>query len=332
MIKKSMIIKVSLVILLTISLLGGCRNKPAITETVRIAHTKEVFVSLIIIAESKGFFAEEGINALLDQYLLGVQALEAMLAGKADLATSAVNGIVLSSFKTKGFKVITSIASTDEGYKIITRKDRGIRSPADLKGKRIGITRKGNVDHFFLDFLLLKNNLTEKDVVLVVKDIDALSSALIKGEIDAISNTITSAERIRTKLGNNTLLLGDKGLFIFATSISGTDNFINKRPETVKKVLRALSKAEQFVREHPQESSEIVSAKLQLKPDDTAKLFSSVQLAVSLDQHFLLALDETARWMIKNKLTDKTMAPDYHEFLYTAGLKAVRPEAVKIIQ
>jgi ABC-type nitrate/sulfonate/bicarbonate transport system substrate-binding protein len=57
--KKTMIRKISLVMFLTISLFAGCRNKPAITETVRIAHTKEVFVSLIIIAESKGFFAEE---------------------------------------------------------------------------------------------------------------------------------------------------------------------------------------------------------------------------------------------------------------------------------
>jgi NitT/TauT family transport system substrate-binding protein len=52
---------------------------------------------------------------------------------------------------------------------------------------------------------------------------------------------------------------------------------------------------------------------------------------LTLPQALLLAMEDQARWMIENKLTSQTAIPNYFDYIYLDGLKAVKPEAVTII-
>jgi NitT/TauT family transport system substrate-binding protein len=54
--------------------------------------------------------------------------------------------------------------------------------------------------------------------------------------------------------------------------------------------------------------------------------------SLSLDQSLIVAMEDDARWMIKNKLTTEKQIPDFVNYIYVDGLKAVKPEAVKIIR
>ena len=44
----------------------------------------------------------------------------------------------------------------------------------------------------------------------------------------------------------------------------------------------------------------------------------------------LSRLEDETRWAIKNRLTDQTVMPDYLTYIYLDGLRAVKPEVVKI--
>jgi len=50
-----------------------------------------------------------------------------------------------------------------------------------------------------------------------------------------------------------------------------------------------------------------------------------------LDQSLVLALEDEARWAIKNKLTSKTKVPNYLNHIHLDALKSVAPSAVTII-
>jgi NitT/TauT family transport system substrate-binding protein len=43
-------------------------------------------------------------------------------------------------------------------------------------------------------------------------------------------------------------------------------------------------------------------------------------------------MEDEARWMISNNLTQEKQVPDFLNYIYEDGLKAVKPEAVKIIR
>ncbi|UUZ63731.1 hypothetical protein LP417_31400 [Polaromonas sp. P1-6] len=67
---------------------------------------------------------------------------------------------------------------------------------------------------------------------------------------------------------------------------------------------------------------------------DATKLkasWPSYRFNMALDQGLILALEDEARWAIKNKLTSRTEMPNYLNYIYLDGLKAVMPSAVTII-
>ena len=61
-------------------------------------------------------------------------------------------------------------------------------------------------------------------------------------------------------------------------------------------------------------------------------VWSQNQFSLSLDQSLITAMEDEARWMIKNNLTTEKQVPDFLDYIYEDGLKAVKPEAVNIIR
>ena len=56
------------------------------------------------------------------------------------------------------------------------------------------------------------------------------------------------------------------------------------------------------------------------------------QFSLSLDQSLLAAMEDEARWMIKSGLTAEKRVPNFLDYIYEGGLKAIKPEAVSIIR
>ena len=54
------------------------------------------------------------------------------------------------------------------------------------------------------------------------------------------------------------------------------------------------------------------------------------QFALSLDLSLIAAMDDEANWMIDNNLTTQKTVPDFSNYVYLNGLKAVNPGAVNI--
>src|SRR5690606_14878819 len=64
-----------------------------------------------------------------------------------------------------------------------------VKSIADLKGKRVGVTAPGSSTHFFLNYLLVKNGLKPTDVSVIGVSVGAQAVAAVQNkQVDAISN------------------------------------------------------------------------------------------------------------------------------------------------
>ena len=109
-------------------------------------------------------------------------------------------------------------------------------------------------------------------------------------------------------------------------------DFAKNHPEVLKRFLKAMKKAETFIGSNREVTTAIVSERLTIDRELVVSMWPDYSYQLLLDQSILVALENEARWAIKNKLTDKTQIPNYLNFIYPAALEAIKPEAVTIIR
>lgn len=322
----------SVIVLVVVSLglvFYRLHKKPEQKEKVTLG--MDIIASLITIGQEQGFFSQEGLEVTIRKYPTGKAAFEGMFAGEVDMASVAETPIVFKSIEQQDFSILTGLSFSDNFVKIVARKDKGILKPADLRGKSIA-TPRGTVFHFFSHLFLISNGLPATDVRLSFKKPEELISGLMRGEFDAFSFREPSISEAKKILGDKAVVFTQIGLNHQTFNLVALKGFIKDKPETIKRVLRALVQAEEFSKKYPDKARKIISRYMGISETEMAVVWSDVTLRVSLDQGLLLSLEDEARWVINSKLTEKTKAPNYLDFIYFDGLDAVKSEAVTIIR
>src|SRR5258705_11908846 len=128
-------------------------------------------------------FAKDGVSIRWVQSLGSNKALEFLNAGSIDFGSTAGSAALLAKINGNPIKSIY-VYSRPEWTALVTRKDAAIPKVADLKGKRVAVTR-GTDPHIFLVRALLDNGLTEKDITPVLLQHPDGKTALIRGDVDA---------------------------------------------------------------------------------------------------------------------------------------------------
>ena len=96
--------------------------------------------------------------------------------------------------------------------------------------------------------------------------------------------------------------------------------------------MRAIEKGEKFIQENKGEAINIVSERLRIDKELTSVIWRDFEFRLMLDQLIVIALEEEARWAIRERLTNKKKVPNYFDFIYMDALEEVKPEAVTIIK
>ncbi|MBF0539295.1 MAG: NrtA/SsuA/CpmA family ABC transporter substrate-binding protein [Nitrospirae bacterium] len=307
-------------------------DKPvAVTERAVIGVSREPLSALVMIAQENGYFLKNGLDMTVKYYEGGHVAISGMFEGKSNFSTGADNMVVFNSLKRHDFSVIATIATSDNDQRIVGRKDRGILRPDDLRGKGVAMV-KGTGGHYFLYLLLLKHGMSEDDIHLSLKDPTDAFKALIDGDMDAISIREPYVTQAVEALGDNAIVFEEPRLMVKNYDIVATNAFLNKRPEAVKKMLKALIQAEEFAANNQQQAVSIVAKRLGLETTVVARLLSEMRLKVFLEQSMLTRFEDIAQWMIKDKIVNTTEMPNYIELIHIDSLLSVKPEAVTVIR
>jgi NitT/TauT family transport system substrate-binding protein len=284
----------------------------------------------VIAAQAKGYFTSEGIQAAIPAYTSGKASLDAVLAGQADLGLVADLPVMFAVMDHRPLSVVATVAKTENDHGIVGRKDRGVTSPANLQGKRIGVA-VGTSAHFVLDVLLTRYQLSARDVIVRDLKPEALSRALAMDEIDVASTWEPNLGKLQSQLGGNgtTFVIGD--IYKMSTNLVGTQAYVASHEKTLEKVLRAMMHGARFCEESPNEARELVAASVKVDAADLKASWSDNRFHVTLDQSLLLELEDETRWAVKNRLTGRADMPNYLGHLHLDTLQAVAPAAVTVI-
>src|SRR6201988_4375627 len=140
-----------------------------------------------ILLKSKGLLekelAKDGIAVVWVQTVSSANALEFLNAGSIDFGSTAGSAALVAKINGNPIKSIY-VYSRPEWTALVTTKDSRIANVADLKGKRVAVTR-GTDPHIFLVRALLGAGLSEKDITPVLLQHADGKTALIRGDVDA---------------------------------------------------------------------------------------------------------------------------------------------------
>jgi NitT/TauT family transport system substrate-binding protein len=124
----------------------------------------------IWVTHEAGLFKKYGLNSELIMIAGAAQSMQAMLANETQVANT--SGSAPVNAKLKGADAVIVASSYDLiPYGIVAHKD--IRAPADLKGKRIAISRFGGITELSAKLAVEKFGFTEKDVTMIQAGADA---------------------------------------------------------------------------------------------------------------------------------------------------------------
>ena len=235
---------------------GAAPEKPKITIAVG---GKSLFYYLpLTIAERKGYFKDEGLDAQIVDFPGGAKALQAMMGGSADVVSGAYEHTI--NMQAKGQAIVAiALEGRYNGIVIALNKAKGAsyKSPRDLKGYKFGVTAPGSSTHMAIQNLLAKNGLKPDDVAAIGVGAGAGAvAAMKKGELDGISNldpVITKLEAdgdihvivdTRTAKGMKELYGGD----YHAGCIYAPVEWVKKHPNTAQAVVNAMVRADVWLR------------------------------------------------------------------------------------
>lgn len=300
-------------------------------EKVTLAIATLPDTTLAQVAQSLGYFRDEGLEPTVHLHQYGKRALKEVLDGQADFATVAETPVMYAVMDGAKVSVVATILTSYLNHAVVARRDRGIASLADLKGKRIATTH-GTTSDFFLHTFLVTHGIGEKDVQILDVPAEKVAAAIVSGEVDAVSAFSPFTVLAQHGLGANAVTFRDKDIYRYSFNVVASQNLIRTRPATVEKVLRALVRAEGFTRSNPGGAQKIVASFTGQPLDLVADFWRDATFAVTLDQTLVLSLEDESEWAIKKGRTTAKVVPNYLDFIYLDGLKSVKPTAVRILK
>ena len=185
-------------------------------------------------------FEHEGLRSQLVYINAGPRAMAAILAGEVQVSLSGVNSIV-SAFAQGGDPVALAGTVNTINVSVFARPE--VRTPEDLRGKKIGITRFGGLTDVAVVYALKRWNLQPvKDVAIIqIGDSSSVLAALVGNSIQAAGLQAPFTVRA-AQLGYRELIdLSKSGLQYQNTVVLSTRSFVKRSPDIVRKFMRAYS-------------------------------------------------------------------------------------------
>jgi len=220
-------------------------------DTIRIAYSSvNPHALLVSLAEKRGLFAKYGLSSVVVYIPGGSTVVQTMVSGDIDLGQ--LTGAPGVAANLRGADILY-IAMTDDrmGYQLATRRE--IRNPADLKGKRLGISRFASSADFGTRTLLKRLGIDPKEVtILQIGNESERLAALKSGTIDG---SVFNAPfgNVAKKFNFNILAdAGALGIPYFNTGMCGSAKVLQKNEGRILNFMRAYVEAIKIFKTEPE--------------------------------------------------------------------------------
>jgi NitT/TauT family transport system substrate-binding protein len=191
-----------------------------------------------------GSWEKAGVELDLINFTTGLELFQAMIGGSLDML---VTGAVVSNFPARGQGKVFLINNVEFATAHLwVREDMGIKSFADLKGKKISTTT-GTTAHVFLDTALRANGIDPaKDVEIVNQRMAEAVSSFISGAVPAVALWVPFDVTVKQKTKGAKKLIDASAYYPQAAIVGGwacTSDYYQKNQDTCARIIRGWAEA-----------------------------------------------------------------------------------------
>ena len=209
-----------------------------------------------------GFFKKHGLDVEL-VYISGAPVgAAALMSGEVAISQGGVTGSINSNLKGSGTYIILGGADRFP-YQLVV--PASIKQISDLKGKRFAVSRIGSADHTATMFVMPKLGIQpDREMNIVqVGSVPSRYAALVSGSVQGA--LLIPPETVKAKeLGFRVIAnFAEIDIAYQQNGVYTTRNFINKRPDLLRRFATAYSEGNHFIHTNPEGSQKIMRKYLQ---------------------------------------------------------------------
>lgn len=304
-------------------------------EKIIVGAETSLMASSVWIADSMGYFKEEGVDVTVERFGAGRNALETLLGvsdlgrSRVDLATVATTPIVFNSFKNEPYRILMQIAYAEDPTRVLAKKSSGIMQPGDFRGKTFGLQQRTSAHYYFTSLFLTDHGLKLGDIKLVDINAKDFVSALNKGELDGIVSWEPHTSNVKKALGEDAIVeFGGKSAYQKDFFLVANLDFLNRNVGGITKFTKALKRAESFILTNREKSQEVLSRVLKMDIDTVRDSWWKYHIRSFIDNAGINELQAEGEWAVRNKLVSAENVLDYRAWFDTRVLEQVAPTDV----
>lgn len=247
----------------------------------------------------------------------GLDIVPAIIAGEIDVSASALEAAI--SGRASGVKVYLVGGFAKGGVRLLGRPDLNIRSIAELKGRKVGVTR-GGPQEILLFTELAKHQLSwsdkpGKDVQILYMGYPDLNQALLTKEIDAMSQSEPySTQALNKKYGAEIMKPYDTPLGEPVRALVMTEKMYTERPDVAARFMQCFVAATRHFIADPKAAEKYVRESLfknQVSSDDYRDAMENASFTEDISaSHVQLTTDYMVKYGI-GKMANPPLAADW---------------------
>ncbi len=258
----------------------------------------------VIVAQELGYFADQNLEVEIIAPADPSDPPKLVAAGQADLAISYQPQLHLQIHEGLPLKRVGTLVATPLNC-LLALEDGPIKTPADLRGKKIGFS-VGGVEETVLSAILNKYDMTLQDVELVNVNW-SLSPSLMSGQVDAVIGAYRNFELNQMEIEGvegKCFYVEEEGLppydeLIYVANSTSMDT------DMITRFLAATELATQYMVNHPQKSWE---------------LFSGTSTELQDELNARAWVDTLPRFALRPTAMDQGRYETFETFLHASGM------------
>lgn len=282
---------------------GAAFSAPALAQArtrVRLGYLHVVAVDgQIFTGLDIGSFDKQGIDFELVERNTGPEVFEAMTRGEVDVASA---GGVISNYLAlgagRGFLINDIEIATAQLW---VRPDLGVKSFADLRGKRVATTTRTTA-HIFLDRALRANGLGLADVQVVNSSMPQAVGTFIAGEVPAVALWVPFNLSVRDKLPDAIKLVDASAFYPQSAVVGGwvaRKDYYAANKDLLQRIIRGWAAANDHMVRNPKAAAESLQQRHYQKASiaDIAEALRAQKMFSSREWKRLYADGTVTKWL-----------------------------------
>jgi len=275
--------KYPIIIAVILLMLTSCKSD---TEPVRIGVNNWPPCEIWYIAKQQGYFEDVPVEII--RYSAWTDNMKSLYLGNTDITHATYFNAMYFADKGEKARIVLS-SDTIEGGDGLAVKN-GIDSINYLRGKTIAVEINTD-EHFLLYKTLQRADITLGEVKLLNSSAADGRDHFIKNEVDALYTYEPYLSEAAAKGNGNIISTTEDLTGYMVDTVMASEKLVARRPEDLRKIIKAWYRAQEYIRTHPEESFRIMAANEGMSAEDFASFYKSFRFFTAEENRVIPSSD-----------------------------------------